>query len=53
MVAIVVEWDAVRALDLERVRQLANAPVPVDLHNIYSQQDLREAGFTYASLSEV
>ncbi|MGN6500131.1 MAG: UDP-glucose dehydrogenase family protein [Tsuneonella sp.] len=49
-VAIVTEWDAFRALDLQRVRELANAPVLVDLRNIYSPEDVRGAGFTYASI---
>ena len=49
-VAIVTEWDAFRALDLRRVRELANAPVLVDLRNIYKADDMRAAGFTYASI---
>ncbi len=47
---IVTEWDAFRALDLARVKELANAPVLVDLRNIYSPQDVRAAGFTYESI---
>jgi UDPglucose 6-dehydrogenase len=49
-IAIVTEWDAFRALDLERVKQLANAPVLVDLRNIYRPEDVRRSGFTYASI---
>jgi UDPglucose 6-dehydrogenase len=49
-VAIVTEWDAFRALDLARVKQLARAPVLVDLRNIYRPDDVRRAGFTYASV---
>ncbi len=49
-IAIVTEWDAFRALDLARVKELANAPVLVDLRNIYNPQDVREAGFTYTSI---
>ena len=49
-VAIVTEWDAFRALDLDRVKSLANAPVLVDLRNIYKADDMRAAGFTYASI---
>lgn len=49
-VAIVTEWDAFRALDLARVKELANAPVLVDLRNIYDPQDVRSAGFTYVSI---
>ncbi len=49
-VAIVTEWDAFRALDLGRVKELANAPVIVDLRNIYNPDDMRSAGFDYSSI---
>jgi len=47
---IVTEWDAFRALDLDRVKDLANAPVLVDLRNIYAPDDVRARGFSYASI---
>ena len=50
VVVIVTEWDAFRALDLKRVKELANAPVLVDLRNIYHPEDMRAAGFTYVSV---
>ena len=53
VVAIVTEWDAFRALDLARVKELAKAPVLVDLRNIYNPDDVRAAGFTYASVGRV
>ena len=49
-VAIVTEWDAFRALDLQRVKELAKAPVLVDLRNIYRPEDVRALGFTYVSV---
>ncbi|MXO89440.1 UDP-glucose dehydrogenase family protein [Pontixanthobacter aquaemixtae] len=49
-IAIVTEWDAFRALDLNRVKELANAPVLVDLRNIYQPGDVRAAGFEYSSI---
>ncbi len=49
-VAIVTEWDAFRALDLTRVKELAKAPVLVDLRNIYHPDDVRAVGFTYHSI---
>ena len=49
-VAIVTEWDAFRALDLARVKELANEPNLVDLRNIYSPADVRALGFTYDSI---
>ncbi len=50
VVAIVTEWDAFRALDLKRVKELAKAPVLVDLRNIYNPDDVRAAGFSYTSV---
>ncbi len=50
VVVIVTEWDAFRALDLKRVKELANAPLLVDLRNIYNPDDMRAAGFTYLSV---
>ena len=50
VVVIVTEWDAFRALDFKRVKELANAPVLVDLRNIYTSEDMRAAGFTYVSV---
>jgi len=50
VVVIVTEWDAFRALDLNRVKALANAPVMVDLRNVYKPEDMRAAGFTYISV---
>ncbi|MBX7483648.1 UDP-glucose dehydrogenase family protein [Qipengyuania qiaonensis] len=49
-VAIVTEWDAFRALDLKRVKDLAKAPVLVDLRNIYRPADMRDIGFAYTSV---
>ncbi len=53
VVTIVTEWDAFRALDLARVKELAKAPVLVDLRNIYNPDDVRGAGFTYASVGRI
>ncbi|MEO0464143.1 MAG: UDP-glucose/GDP-mannose dehydrogenase family protein [Pseudomonadota bacterium] len=52
-VVIVTEWDAFRALDLGRVLELANAPVLIDLRNIYMPEDVRGRGFDYASIGRV
>ena len=53
VVVIVTEWDAFRALDFKRVKELANAPVLVDLRNIYNPEDMAAAGFTYVSVGRV
>jgi UDPglucose 6-dehydrogenase len=47
---IVTEWDAFRALDLERVRDTLRRPIIVDLRNIYPAEEIRARGFHYFSL---
>jgi UDPglucose 6-dehydrogenase len=44
---IVTEWDAFRALDLERIRSLLKRPILVDLRNIYRPETMTRHGFTY------
>jgi UDPglucose 6-dehydrogenase len=50
VVVIVTEWDAFRALDFPRIKDLAKAPILVDLRNIYNPEDMRAAGFDYVSV---
>ncbi|MFI5012559.1 MAG: UDP-glucose dehydrogenase family protein [Hyphomicrobiales bacterium] len=47
---IVTEWDAFRALDLDRVKSLLRRPLIVDLRNIYRQDEMRRRGFSYVSV---
>ena len=47
---IVTEWDAFRAIDLERVRSQMAAPVLVDLRNVYRADDVRKHGFVYVDV---
>lgn len=47
---IVTEWDAFRALDLKRMKSLLNAPVLVDLRNVYPPQEVQAAGLTYVGI---
>jgi UDPglucose 6-dehydrogenase len=47
---IVTEWDAFRALDLDRIKQALLEPTLVDLRNIYSPADMRKRGFRYSSV---
>ncbi|MBV1918159.1 MAG: UDP-glucose/GDP-mannose dehydrogenase family protein [Sphingomonadaceae bacterium] len=49
-VVIVTEWDAFRALDLDRIRQALKAPVLVDLRNVYQPEEMRSKGFAYSSI---
>jgi UDPglucose 6-dehydrogenase len=50
VLVILTEWDQFRALDLDRVKAMMRAPVVVDLRNVYRPEELRERGFTYASI---
>jgi UDPglucose 6-dehydrogenase len=45
---IVTEWDAFRALDLERIKRALVEPIVVDLRNIYPSAEMRERGFHYS-----
>ena len=47
---IVTEWNAFRALDLERVKAALRRPVVVDLRNIYRSSEMRERGFDYVNI---
>jgi len=44
---IVTEWNQFRALDMERVKSLLNAPKVADLRNVYEPEDMRQLGFEY------
>jgi UDPglucose 6-dehydrogenase len=44
---IVTEWDAFRALNLERIAGLLTTPLLVDLRNIYPAEDVAAAGLRY------
>ena len=48
--AIVTEWNEFRALDLDRVRQVMNAPRMVDMRNIYDGAIVRAQGFEYTGV---
>ena len=48
--AIVTEWDAFRALDLDRVKKAMTGNVVADLRNIYRPDDMRKRGFIYVSV---
>ena len=47
---IVTEWDAYRALDLDRIRQSMKTPIIVDLRNIYRPDEMSAKGFRYSSV---
>jgi UDPglucose 6-dehydrogenase len=47
---LLTEWDQFRALDLDRLKVLLNAPVVVDLRNVYKPSEMARAGFSYTSI---
>lgn len=49
-IVIITEWDAFRALDLKRMRDLAAQPLLIDLRNIYNPDEAQAAGFRYHSI---
>lgn len=52
-IVIITEWDAFRALDMRRMRELVANPLLIDLRNIYSADEAKAAGFTYHSIGRV
>ncbi|MFY9293072.1 MAG: UDP-glucose 6-dehydrogenase, partial [Methylorubrum rhodinum] len=44
------EWSAFRALDLPRLKGLMNAPVLVDLRNVYTPAEAEKHGFAYTGV---
>ena len=50
VLAIVTEWNEFRALDLQRIKDLMNDAVMVDLRNIYNPDEMVAAGFDYHSI---
>ena len=52
-IALVTEWDAFRALDLDRVKSQAKGAVLVDLRNVYRPDEVRAKGFAYSSIGRV
>jgi UDPglucose 6-dehydrogenase len=47
---IVTEWDAFRALDLQRMKAAMASPALVDLRNIYRPSEVRKHGFEYTGV---
>lgn len=49
-VVILTEWDQFRALDFDRIAELVNDRLLIDLRNVYSPEDVRQRGFRYMSV---
>jgi len=53
VMVLLTEWNQFRALDLDRVKALMRSPVVVDLRNVYRPEEMRQRGFTYASVGRL
>ena len=51
-VAIVTEWDELRALDLARVKECLADNVLVDLRNIYDREEIEMLGIKYIGIGQ-
>ncbi|MGE3244714.1 MAG: UDP-glucose/GDP-mannose dehydrogenase family protein [Beijerinckiaceae bacterium] len=49
-IVIVTEWDAFRALNLDRLKSALKTPLVIDLRNIYRPEDMSRRGFRYVSI---
>ena len=47
---LVTEWEAFRALDLGRIRDLLVTPILVDLRNAYRADEVHRKGFSYTGI---
>ncbi len=47
---IVTEWNEFRGLDLDRVEELLNNKIMIDLRNIYKLKEMNKRGFHYISI---
>ena len=47
---IVTEWNAFRAMDFKRLKQVMKTPLLVDLRNIYRKEEVRSEGFAYVGV---
>lgn len=47
---ILTEWNEFRSLDLDKLQRLLQAPLWIDLRNIYDPDYIRQQGFEYHSL---
>jgi UDPglucose 6-dehydrogenase len=50
VLVLMTEWNQYRALDLVRVKSIMQAPVFVDLRNVYEPDDMKKLGFTYSGV---
>jgi len=44
------EWNQFRRLDLQRIKELLNRPVFIDLRNVYDPDQMKQLGFIYCGV---
>jgi UDPglucose 6-dehydrogenase len=44
------EWNQFRRLDLQRIKELLNRPVFIDLRNVYDPDQMKQLGFFYCGV---
>jgi UDPglucose 6-dehydrogenase len=47
---LLTEWNQFRRLDLDRVKEVMETPIFLDLRNVYDPGKMREAGFQYCGV---
>jgi UDPglucose 6-dehydrogenase len=47
---IITEWNEFRALDFEKLKEVMNYPLLVDLRNIYRIEEMQSSGIDYVSI---
>src|SRR4029077_4018631 len=50
VLAIVTEWSEFRRPDFEKMRKLMRSPVVFDGRNLFTPEQMKQAGFTYSSI---
>ena len=50
LVLILTEWDAVKKIDLKKLKSVMACPVIVDGRNVFNPEEIRALGFTYHSV---
>ena len=49
-VVVLTEWDEIKLIDWVEKRPLLNAPVVIDLRNLYAPKQMADSGYSYMSL---
>jgi UDPglucose 6-dehydrogenase len=44
------EWNQFRRLDLQRIKELLNRPIFIDLRNVYDPDQMKQLGFIYCGV---